>query len=186
MQGADVPWCVVGGWAIELFLGRAHRHHEDIEVAVPRSCFSVVREHLAGYRFHTAGDGEVRELRDGEEPSSTRHQHWLLDREANAWRMDLMLEPGDVETWVFRRDERITAPRSRMIGRRSAVPYLRPEGVLLYKAKLCREKDEVDFTACLPVMDARARAWLARALELVHPRHAWLDPLRLTRQGQGR
>ena len=35
MEGADLPWFVAGGWAIDLFLGTRTRDHEDLEVAVP-------------------------------------------------------------------------------------------------------------------------------------------------------
>ena len=55
------------------------------------------------------------------------------------------------------------------------IPYLRPEIVLLTKAKHEREKDEADLAATLPTLDGRARAWLTDAIGLVHPGHRWLD-----------
>src|SRR5262245_45368546 len=39
LTGVNVPWCVVGGWAIDLWLGERTRDHEDIEIAVPRYSF---------------------------------------------------------------------------------------------------------------------------------------------------
>jgi hypothetical protein len=42
------------------------------------------------------------------------------------------------------------------------LPYLKPEAVPLYKTKVRRDKDEVDFNECLPLMGADARAWLRR------------------------
>ncbi len=78
---------------------------------------------------------------------------------------------------MFRRDESIRAPRSRMIGTRDGVRFLKPEGALLYKAKAAREKDQLDFAACLPVLDDAARAWLAGALARAHPNHPWIATL---------
>jgi hypothetical protein len=86
--------------------------------------------------------------------------------------MDMLLEPGDADLWVFRRDATIRRPRSAMIGTSAnGVPYLKPEGVLIYKAKARRPKDEADFAACAPLMDAAARRWLKDALARAHPGH---------------
>lgn len=177
LAGVDAPWCVVGGWAIDLFLGRETRSHGDLEIAIVRADLPAVRAHLADYRFHAVGDGEVRALAPGEPPPDDRHQTWLLDEAAQLWRMDVMQEPGDHSTWVCRRDETITAPRERMIGVRDGVPYLRPEGVILYKAKSRRPKDEADFAACRGRLGDEARSWLRAALERAYPGHEWIGAL---------
>ena len=177
LRGISAPWCVVGGWAIELALGVPHRAHDDIEIAVPRSSFPEMRDHLAAFRIHVVGDGEVRTLAPQELPPSDKHQNWILDTEKNVWRMDVMLEPGDAEQWVYRRDERICAPRAQVIAARDGIPYLRPQAALLFKGKSPREKDEADLVACLPHLDPSARAWLVSALELVHPGHPWIARL---------
>jgi hypothetical protein len=178
LSGVGIPWCLVGGWAIDLFLGAQTRPHDDIEIAVTRQDFSMIRDHLAAFKLHVVGDGEVRVLPAGGVPADEKHQNWVLDETTNAWRIDIMLEPGDAHTWVFRRDARISAARRRMVDRRNGIPFLKPEGVLLYKAKQHRDKDEADFDACLPRMHDDSRAWLKRALEVVHPDHAWLERLR--------
>lgn len=178
LDGLAVPWCVVGGWAIDLSLGRTTRSHADIEVATLRTQFAHVREHLRAYKLHVAGDGEVRALPATEVPPAEHHQVWVLDPVADAWRMDVMLEGGDGQTWVFRRDVRITALRSEMVSSRDGIPYLRPEGVLLFKAKALRDKDEADFTNCLSHLGRSGRAWLAGALEIAHPGHPWIERLR--------
>lgn len=178
LGSAGVPWCVVGGWAIDLFAGEQTRPHEDLEIAIVRPHLPAVRRCLASYALYVVGDGEVRALAPDAQPPANLHQNWVLDVAAQAWRMDVMLEPGDAVTWVFRRDETIRAPRTRMIATTSdGIPFLRPEGVLLYKAKAAREKDEADFAALLPRLDAGARAWLAGALARAHPAHPWLRAL---------
>ena len=177
LAGIGASWCVVGGWAIDLFLRRRTRPHGDLEIAIPRQDLGAVRARLAGYRFHAVGNGEVRALQPGETPPAHTHQTWVLDEVAQLWRIDVMQEPGDRGTWVLRRDERIAAARERMTALCDGIPYLRPEGVLLYKAKAQRPKDETDFSACLPHMNAEARDWLREALARVHPGHSWLPRL---------
>ena len=174
LAGVGAPWCVVGGWAIDLFLGRQTRPHGDLEIAIVRVDLPALRAHLAAYRFHAVGDGEVRALAPGEPPPDDTHQTWVLDAPAQLWRLDVMREPGDHATWVFRRDETITAPRAQMIAVRDGIPYLRPEAVLLYKAKSPRPKDEADLAACQPHLTPEARAWLREALERAYPDHAWI------------
>ncbi len=175
--GLAAPWCVVGGWSIDLWLGRPTRPHDDLEIAVPRGSFTEVRARLRDYALFSVGDGEVRTLAPDTEPPPERHQNWVLDVAANAWRMDVMLEPGDAHTWVFRRNPAITAPRSQMIGERNGIPFLRPTGTLLFKAKSTRPKDEADFAVCLPQLDVAERGWLHDAIERTHPGHAWLAAL---------
>jgi hypothetical protein len=174
----DRPWCVAGGWAIDLFLGEQTRPHGDLEIAIIRSDFPLVRAALADFTLFSVGDGEVRSLPRGADPPPEKHQNWVLDEAAQAWRMDVFLEPGDETTWICRRDPRIAEPRARIVRiSASGIPYLVPEAVLLFKAKGQRPKDQADLAACLPRMDNDARAWLASALELVHPGHAWLAEL---------
>jgi hypothetical protein len=59
------------------------------------------------------------------------------------------------------------------------IPYGRPEVILLYKAKHAdRERDQRDLDEILPLLEHERRAWLAEALEVVHPGHAWLALIR--------
>ncbi|MCZ6870980.1 MAG: amino acid transporter [Gammaproteobacteria bacterium] len=177
LAGLDVTWCVVGGWAIDLFLGRETRSHGDLEIAIARADFPRLRDHLRAYRLHSVGNGEVRAMSAGEVTPPDKHQNWVLDVDEDVWRMDVMLEPGDEATWVYRRDESVRAPRQRMVSTRDGVSFLKPEAVLLYKAKATRPKDEADFAACLPLLDGEARHWLRTILTRLHPEHSWLSAL---------
>ena len=176
LAGVAAPWCVVGGWSLDVWLGRESRRHEDLEIAIPRSFLGAMRERLAGFDLYAVGDGAVLALPPGGETPPDKHQTWVA--EGPAWRMDVMLEPGDAQTWVFRRDETVTAPRREMVGVSPAgVPYLKPQGALLYKAAKPRPKDEADFTLFAPLLDAAARAWLREVVARLYPGHPWLARL---------
>jgi hypothetical protein len=60
---------------------------------------------------------------------------------------------------------------------RDAVPFLRPEIVLLYKSTGDSPKNAADFHVVLPSLDADARSWLAEALAACDPHHGWLAEL---------
>jgi hypothetical protein len=178
LVGAPAPWCVAGGWAIDLWLGKQTRPHHDLDIAVLRADLAVFRARLNDFRSFVAADGELRALPPHLSPRSEQHQIWLLDDREKVWRMGILLEPGDAGTWVFRRDETIRRSRSQMVATTTeGIPYLRPEGILLYKAKATRPQDEADFRACAPLLDSAARAWLKNALARSHPSHLWIGRL---------
>jgi hypothetical protein len=181
LSGCPVPWYVAGGWAIDLYLGRMTRDHADVEIAIPRADFPAFRPWLAGLELYEAVSGTLRHLPDGREPGTEGHQVWACDPAVRRWRLDTFLEPGDGQTWVSHRDERIRRPWAEAIGHTAdGIPYLRAECALLAKAKHAREKDEADLAQVLPTLDGRTRAWLADAVELAHPGHAWVDRIRST------
>jgi len=158
LAGISAPWCVVGGWALDLWHGRQTRAHHDLEIAIPRSYFAEVRRAFTGFEFFTASNGTL----SAEPPSADQHQNWVLDPIARVWRVDIFLEPGDDTTWIYRRDPTLRLPRARTVAHTTdGIPYLRPELVLLFKAKAMRPKDELDFAAALPNID---REWLDELL----------------------
>ncbi|WP_340644061.1 hypothetical protein [Phenylobacterium sp.] len=176
LAGVAAPWCVVGGWALDVWLGRESRMHEDLEIAVPKPFLPQMQAQLAGLDLYSVGDGEVLTLGPGAEPPEDKYQIWVA--ESGAWRLDVMAEPGDATTWVFRRDESVTAPRAQMTGLSpTGVPYLKPQGALLYKAAKLRPKDEADFALFAPLLEAGARAWLREVIARLYPGHAWLPRL---------
>ena len=178
LLGAAAIWCVAGGWALDLWLGRKTRPHSDLEIAALRADFAGLRERLRGFKLFVAADGELSELPPDSRLDPGQHHIWLLDEPARFWRLSIMLEPGDVQTWVYRRDESLRCPRSQMMAATAeGVPYLNPQGVLIYKAKATRPKDEMDFNACVGVMGPAARAWLKNALIRLHPSHHWIERL---------
>jgi hypothetical protein len=182
LAGVEAPWYVAAGWAISLHLGEVHREHEDLEIAVPAERFAEVAAALADYDLFVpgrAGDvGYVQPLASAAVALADSHQTWVRDHASGHWRLDVFREPSRAGEWVCRRDESMRLPYERVVARTAdGIPYARPEIALLFKAKHVRDKDEVDFMAVLPTLEPDARAWLAQALERIHPGHAWLELL---------
>jgi hypothetical protein len=181
LEGLDVPWFIAGGWAIDLFLERETRPHDDVEVAVLRRDQWRVRRHLAGWEFvkvvSPVGSGRREPWREGERLELPVHEiHARGPREPGE--LEILLNEAEGEVWKFRRDPRVTRPMAE-IGDRSdlGIPYLRPEIAILYKAKRPRERDEADFRLACPALSHEAKAWLRAALGIVHPGHPWIRTL---------
>ena len=178
LTASPIQWCVIGGWAIDLWLGFESRCHGDLEISIPRADFPALSTLLADLTPFAIKDGEISELEGGVPLPMGCHQARFLDADEHAWRLDVMVDPGDADMWVYRRDERLRCSRSSLAARRDSIPYMKPEVVLLFKAKASRLKDQHDFELCLEHLAPEAAAWLAECLGRFHPGHAWITPLR--------
>jgi len=173
------PWWIAGGWAIDLFVGRVTREHEDVEVGVFMSDQEAIRSLLA--------DRDLRRVRnDTWEPWRAGDPIELPEFQIQARSVtsvapdvfDVFLNPLDGDDWVSRRHDGLRIPADQIMVRSdSGIPFLRPEIQLLYKAKHHRPKDEADFEEALPSLDPDARRWLRDALARYHPGDPWIVPL---------
>lgn len=62
------PWCIVGGWALDLWHGHRTRDHDDLEFTILREDFGLFRQALADLTLYTVTDGHVAILPEGEAP----------------------------------------------------------------------------------------------------------------------
>lgn len=175
LRDVTAPWCVLAGWALDLFLGEQTREHADIEVGAPASRFAEISDALRDLEQVVVGYGRAWAL---DEHALAAHRQVWVREPGGPWRLDVIREEWVDGDWVFRRDPRIRLSLDSLIARtRDGIPFVQPEVVLLFKAKTPRPKDEQDFAVVLPRLDARRRSWLRDALALVRPGHPWLDEL---------
>jgi hypothetical protein len=180
LERVEAPWYVAGGWAIDLFLGGQRREHEDLEIAVPNRRLDEVLTVLPGLEvFVITGPSEAMPIELARQQLDETHQTWVREPATGLWRFDILREPSDGDTWICRRDASIRLPYRDVIEwTDDGIPYGRPEVILLYKAKHAeRPRDQGDFADVLPVLGPEPRRWLAEALQIVHPGHAWLAQL---------
>jgi hypothetical protein len=110
--------------------------------------------------------------------SEDHEQLWVRRDAYSPWIMDLMPTPVEGETWLYKRDRRLTRRMNEVVVVRDGIPYQRPEVTLLYKAKHRRAKDEADFAAVVPLLAMSDRAWLRAAIEMTEPaNHPWRERL---------
>jgi hypothetical protein len=179
LAAVDSPWWIAGGYAIEFAVGEPFRTHADIDIQLLRRDQLTAQQALPGWEWWAADPpGRLRPWAAGEVLSPDIHDIWCRPSADAPWRLQFMLDEADGDHWVSRRDPRIRRPIAQ-IGRMSAdgIPYLDPEIQLLYKAKGPRPKDEQDFAAMLPNMNALQRRWLRDAISIAYGEHPWLNRL---------
>ena len=167
---------MAGGWAVDLFVGRRTRPHKDIEIALFRHDQSALQEHLAGWSLRKVVDHRLVPWLPGE--LLTLPVHEIHGRGPEGQALEILLNEYGRGRWVFRRDSGITRTAALVSGRSAhAVPFLRPEIVLLYKSNDPRPDYQADFEQAVPLLDPESRAWLRVALQRYRPGHPWLDEL---------
>lgn len=179
MRGFRSPWWVCGGSALDLFIGRETRRHDDLDVAVLRRDQALLRSHLRRWDLRYATPEHTLESWDGSWLAPPIHGIWArrsTDQHA-AWACEFLLNEAADDEWVFRRDDRIRRSLASVGSERDGIPYLRPEIVLLYKASEPSPKNEADFTAAAGQLPDAATAWLTAALRVTRPNHHWLERL---------
>ena len=191
MASLPAPWFVAGGWAIDCFLGRVTREHNDVDILVFRRDQSLLHSTLPEFPLrrvipHPEGltnRGTVAQWSAGERLELPVHQINVYrsaggaDPE-NRWWFQIMLAETDDDDWVYRRDPAIRRPL-RQIGFHppGGFPRLAPEIVLLFESKHMLAHDRADFESAAPAMDSESRQWLRQALVRTAPHHEWLRAL---------
>lgn len=175
LDAFPAPWWIAGGHALDLFAGRALRPHEDVDVLVRRDDQRAILDHLAGWDVRIAHDGRL-EPWHGERIELPRQGLWARSDPRGPWQLDFLLAETEGDDWWFRRDPAVRLALAELGARSPAgIPYLRPEVVLLFKAKDPRDRDERDLEAVRPLLDEvsrrRLEAWLP-------PGHSWRNRIR--------
>lgn len=176
LAGMPARWWVAGGWAIDLWLGRATRNHDDLDIAILRSEQWVVRAHLEEWDLRLAHEGELTPLKADDQVDPPLHALWCRRYPGDAWAFELLLNDTSGEEWLFRRDHHVRRPIEELGSTdHDGIPFLSPEVVLLFKAKNRRNHDEADFSRALPRLEPAQRRWLSDSIQRVHPGHEWIE-----------
>lgn len=97
----------------------------------------------------------------------------IYDVGVDAWILQVNLEDGTPDRWVYRRDPRLQLPWDQAVLDIDGIPTGAPEVQLVWKALRPKPEDEADKDIILPALSESARSWWERAILSVHPHSTW-------------
>jgi len=182
MADFPAPWCICGGWAIDLFVDCPTRAHKDVDIAILRRDQLALRSYLTarGWILEKAHQGRLFPWREDEFIELPLHTIWCKDPANRSDFFEILFNEATPTHFLFRRDPAIMLPFNQaFLQLESGLPVLAPEIVLLYKAKSpLQEGNRADFETVLPYLDLDRREWLKAALARLYPGHPWLNRLK--------
>lgn len=171
-------WFVAGGWAIDLYLEKETRRHDDIEIAIFRNDQIKLQSYLVGWHLQKARNGELSFWEQNEFLELPVHEIHCFKKDAELQSFEILLNEMNGSQWLYRRNAKITKSlRQLHLTSNLGIRFLRPEIILLYKSKNPRAKDEQDFEIVQKHLDPKSRAWLKKALSICYTEHHWLSKL---------
>ncbi|MEH7009772.1 hypothetical protein V7087_02990 [Neobacillus niacini] len=176
-----ITWCIAGGWALDLHVGRNSREHSDIDVLITRKELLIAYQWIQkDWTLYKAEDGKLLHWVDGEFLKSTRDV-WVSRNHVAPWAFQIMIIDSKDGNWIYRREKSIKRAMNEIILKSpDGIPYLKPEIQLLYKAgsSKIREKDFQDLQTMLPILSTQEKEWLTLSLKKQFPDgHTWIEYL---------
>lgn len=176
---AGEPFWLAGGRALDLFLGRETRKHEDLDIGIMRKDQLAFQKALSGWDLRAAdppGSGSLLPWPEGHYYELPIHNIWCRENENANWGLELLFTEFDGDEWVYRRNSQIRGPLESYFWKtEEGLLVIAPEIQLLYKSRNLREKDELDFANCLPELDSEQKERLRGWIEIDSgANHTWL------------
>ncbi|MGZ3805842.1 MAG: GNAT family N-acetyltransferase [Pseudobdellovibrionaceae bacterium] len=182
-SSVNKPYWISGGWALDLYLGRQTRYHEDLDIAISRTDQLQFQEALRGWDLRASdppGSGKFRPWLPGEALNPPIHNIWCRKNSRGPWNLEVMLCTFENEEWIYRRNPRIRGPISSFGWQQEdGTRIIAPEIQLLYKSRNPRGKDTLDFEMCIHVFSKEKIQWLYDAiLSDSGSKHSWIEKLK--------
>ncbi len=178
MRDFKPSWFVAGGWAIDLFLEKETRSHQDIEIAIFRKDQIALQDYFDGWLLQKIVNGESLIWHRNEWLTLPAHEIHCFNETVQPPQIEILLNESNETEWLYRRNQKIRRSLFKIQLESSAgIKFLCPEVVLLYKSKNPRAKDEQDFQAVVKRLDAEQKEWLKDAIKICNSEHCWLRSL---------
>ena len=179
-RDAKKDYWISGGWAIDLFIGRQTRRHDDIDISISRSDQIYFQEILKDWDLRASdppGAGLLRSWKSKELLMKPVYNIWCRKKNPGSWNLELMLCDFESDQWIYRRNNQIRGPLSEFTWTNSeGLKVISPVIQLLYKSRGSRDKDLQDLKNCLKVFSVQQKERL-RSLLLSDSgaNHPWLS-----------
>ncbi|ULG72297.1 nucleotidyltransferase domain-containing protein [Macrococcus brunensis] len=164
-SAADFKWGIAGGWAIDLYIERQTRQHEDMDILILSSEQQNLFNYLKSFTVYVAKDGKL-SIWSGQKIDDSCSL-WVSEHQSTPFIFEILLMDIVEDKWIYKRDRKINGElNSLFIESKYDVKIVAPEVQLLYKlgASSIRDKDIQDLKAVYKFLDASQLEWLEASL----------------------
>jgi len=168
MDKFGYPWFIEGGWAIDLFLDKETRRHEDIEIGIYRKHqMQLYRYFEKSKKYFINNKSRIGKLEKKEwNKEYLQLPIYKLYIEFKGIEIEVLLNERDENSWIYRQNSKIKLDEKKVIQfTDKRIPYLCPEVVLLNKIKEMRDKDIKDISSASKKMSEAQIKWLIDSIE---------------------
>lgn len=175
LRSVTVRWWLSGGLAIDRWLGAPVRDRENSDVSVVAVDLPALVARLPrGFSVWAPVEGGQILIPYAEAPVAADPQPVRVHDDAKgAWVLQVNVEDGASQLWVYKRDPRLTLPWERAVLDIGGIPTGAPEVQLVWKSLRPRPEDDIDKAAVLANLSEEARSWYERAILSIHPHSSW-------------
>ena len=175
MVGFHKPWCIAGGWGLDLWLGKPTRMHSGVVFSVLRDHQIELRDYLHDWSFKVhAMTGKLVPWTDRQLLMLPVNELYIEHKSGQ--RLHVLFNESDGIDWHYSYNYRITLNMSKWITKGNGqLPVIAPEISLLYKSKTMQPQDQLDFNSIIPHLDEDTRNWLRGAILQTTPNHPWAN-----------
>ena len=149
--GSFTEWTLCGGCSLDLILGRQIRAHGDIDIGVFRSQLMACLRSIGREQVFLCSPPGTLTAWDGKAVAAAVHDIWISDPLRKHWLLQIMVFDDEREKVLYRRDRRISWPKSSHSLKIGDVRVLNPLITFLYKANKpdMEEKEVMDIMALI-------------------------------------
>lgn len=171
LQKLDCEYAIAGGWALDIFLHKKTRSHQDLEIMIWREDQSKLKalapnaqwEYIQNHTAHNWPEDKILSL-------PIHEIHCQLE---NGKKLEILLNEKNKTNWIYRRNPNIKLSLNKAILNGDPYPILAPEIVLLYKSKDIRPKDKLDFNEAWGALNKDQKNWFIESLKQEYGDHEW-------------
>lgn len=141
--GSFTNWVLCGGCSIDWILAKTTREHHDTDIGLFRSDLFTCLKSIEQSRIFLCDPPGQLVAWNGLEVPERIHDIWITSKDRSHWVLQLMVYDDSADTVIYRRDPRITWPKSHHAISIRGIKVLNPVVTLLFKLhrQELRDKD---------------------------------------------
>ncbi|WP_414053481.1 nucleotidyltransferase domain-containing protein [Macrococcus equi] len=163
LKDAPFEWYLAGGYALDEFMKKRTREHDDIDILLDIKYIKEVLGFFKQYQIFIARDGNLLENKNNILSSDSL---WISKDKFSPFFLEIMLFESKDGDWIYKRNRDIRRPIDSFYFISNEIKVIEPEIQLLYKmnSNNVRNKDLLDYENVYSKLSEEQRIWLDKIL----------------------